>query len=127
MTGTTKQFSIWAACMVASLAAAFAAAGASRANSDAVRCEIAAAKTGGGAAIEALAHADHDLTGTYRLKVSGNGARIDQGGEFDARAGTTATLGSVMLGGSGSSYDVRLEVKASGKTVTCTERVGGWL
>ena len=127
MTVTTKQFSIWAASMVASLAAAFAAVGATQAGSDTMRCEIAAAPSGGMTAIEGLAHAGEAAAGTYRLSISGAGANISQGGEFDALAGETVTLGSAMLGGPGGGYDVKLEVTAGGRTVQCAERVGGWL
>ena len=126
MTGTTKQYSIWAASMVASLAAAFAAAGATQAGSDSLSCEIAARPSGNVTAIEGLAHAGKALNGSYRLTVSGSGTDIRQGGAFGAAAGETARLGSVMLGGTGG-YDVRLEVTADGATVRSGERVGGWL
>lgn len=126
MTVSNKQFSIWAACMVASLAAAFAAAGASQAGSGPAQCEIAAKSSGGMVAIDALAHADGALNGTYRLTVSGNGTNINQAGEFDASAGETVRLGSATLGGSGS-YNVKLDVTAGGVTAQCAERVGGWL
>lgn len=126
MTGTNKPFSIRAACMVASLATAFAAAGAVQASSDSLRCEIATASSNGMTSIEGLAHAAGATAGTYGMTISGNGTDIRQGGEFDARAGQTVTLGSAMLGGSGRSYDVRLEISAGGKTAHCAERVGGW-
>lgn len=123
MTATSKHFSIWAAFMVASLATAFAAAGASQAGSGALRCEIAAEVSGGATRIAGLAYADKALSGSYRLRVSGPGASIDQNGEFDAAAGGSAMLGQVMLGGDARSYDVRLEVKAAGHTASCVERI----
>ena len=127
MTGTNKPFSIWAACMVASLATAFAASGAVQARSDTLRCEIAAGTSDGMISIEGLAHAAAATTGTYGMTISGAGANISQGGDFDAQAGQTVTLGSAMLGGSGRSYDVKLEISAGGATAHCAERIGGWL
>lgn len=124
MTGTNKHFSIWAACMVASLGAAFAAAGASQPDSGPLRCEIVASSSGGMTQIAGLAHAGKALSGSYQLRVSGPGTSINQGGEFDAASGRPATLGSVTLGGSARSYDVRLEVRAGGHTVSCAERIG---
>lgn len=125
MTGVNKQYSIWAASMVASLAAAFAAVGASQAASDRLSCEIAAHPSGGMTAIEGLAHAGESLSGSYRLTISGGGSNIRQGGAFDASAGETVTLGSATLGGSSGGYDVELELTTNGDTVRCDERVGG--
>lgn len=128
MTTSNKQLSILAAGMALVAGAGFAAAGAGTAgDSGPLRCEIVSSASGGMTSIEGVAHSDRPVAGTYQLRVSGPGANISQGGEFDASAGRAATLGSVRLGGSGGSYDVKLEVKAGGHTSSCSERVGGWL
>ncbi len=85
-----------------------------------MRCEIVETKSGGMKGIEARASSHERMTGTYRLVVAGPGANISQGGEFETGAGGSAKLGSVMLGGNGGPYDVRLEVKAGGRTYDCT-------
>lgn len=123
MTGSTKQYSIWAASMVASLAAAFAAVGATQAGSEKMRCEIAANSAHGAVTLEGRAQAGEALAGSYRFEVSGAGTQIRQGGAFGAAAGTTATLGSVRLGGGGP-YEARLEITANGMTVQCAEWTG---
>lgn len=46
MTASNKQFSIWAACMVASLSAALAAASATQATHGPAQCEIAKSSRG---------------------------------------------------------------------------------
>lgn len=123
MTPGTKQYSIWAASMVASLAAAFAAVGASQAGSEKIACEIVANSSRGLVTLEGRALAGEALSGSYSFEVSGTGTRIRQGGPFGAAAGATATLGSVSLGGSGP-YEARLEISANGRTVQCAERTG---
>ena len=119
MTVTTKHYSIWAASMVASLAAAFAAVGATQAGSESLRCEIAANSAHGTVTLEGRAHASQALAGSYSFEVEGAGTRISQGGAFGAAAGATAALGSVRLGGGGP-YEARLTVTADGDTVRCT-------
>lgn len=129
MTGSTKQYSIWAASMVASLAAAFAAVGAvnaSGAGADRMRCEIVASASRGIVTLEGRAEGIEALSGSYRFEVSGTGTQIRQGGPFGAAAGASATLGSVQLGGS-SPYRATLEISADGETVQCAEWTGGTL
>lgn len=120
MTGSTKQYSIWAASMVTSLAAAFAAVGATQAGSEKMHCEIAASSANGIVTLEGRAGGPQALSGSWRFEVSGPGAQVRQGGAFGAAAGQTATLGSVRLGGSGP-YEAKLEVSAGGDTVRCME------
>ena len=125
MSVTNKQFSIWAASMVASLAAAFAAAGASQASNGPALCEIVARSSGGIVAVSALAHAGgNGMTGSYRLTVSGDGTDIRQGGAFAARAGETVRLGSAELDEAGGGYDVKLDVTAGDVTASCAKYVG---
>ena len=120
----TRQISIWAACIAGSFAAAFAAVGASRAGSEPVRCEIVTGSSGGGVFIEALAHADDPMVGTYTLEVTGPGTSISQAGDFEVASARPTVLGSVMLGGGNGSRHVRLEVEGGGHTATCNKAVG---
>lgn len=115
-----KQFSIWAAFMVASLGAAFAAAGASQAGSQ-VQCEIATKSSGGVTVIEGIVHAQKSTTGTYTMKVSGPGANISQGGDFETTADRATVLSSVALSGTGQRID--LDVTAGGETASCSKRL----
>lgn len=128
MTASTTHYSIWAASMVASLAAAFAAVGAVSAGQggDRMRCEIVASAAPGVVTLEGRAVAAAPLSGSYSFEASGPGAQIRQGGPFDAAAGATATLGSVRLGGGGP-YEAKLTVNANGESVQCAHRSGGAL
>ncbi len=45
---------------------------------DPARCEIRVARSGGGVALTALAHADARVAGTYSLRISGGGTDIRQ-------------------------------------------------
>ncbi|HUH76127.1 MAG TPA: curli-like amyloid fiber formation chaperone CsgH [Devosia sp.] len=117
-----KQFSICAALIVAGLGAAFSAASASQAGSQPVQCEIATKKSSGGmTVIEGLVHAPKAISGTYRMKISGPGTNISQGGDFDASAGKPAVLSSIMLSGSG--QRISLDVTADGHTASCSKRL----
>ena len=126
MTGSTKHYSIWAASMVASLAAAFAAVGAvsaAQTGSDKMHCEIVASASGGLVTLEGRVRGTEALSGSYRLDVSGAGTKIRQAGPFGSAADATANLGSVRLGGSGP-YEAKLEISANGGTVQCAEWTG---
>lgn len=123
MTLSSSKMLVLALGATVSLGAGFAAAGGSGSSAAGpLRCEIVAASSGGMTSIEAVALAERALSGSYQLKISGPGANISQGGEFDIASGRKTTLGSAMLGG-GRGYDVRLEVSAGGKTVSCSQRV----
>ena len=91
-------------------------------------CDIEVTEKGGMYALEGILYANVDVSGTYRFSVvsvggSGN-TNIRQGGAFTAASGDEATLGRVMLGGSGAAYEATLEITTFGETVACTERVG---
>ncbi|WP_442880248.1 curli-like amyloid fiber formation chaperone CsgH [Aurantimonas sp. A2-1-M11] len=73
----------------------------------------------------ALAHAEKATRGEYAFRVSGRGTDIRQGGPFAVASGGTALLGTVTLGAGGSGYDADLTVVVDGKTISCSERVGG--
>ena len=87
-----------------------------------LRCEIVASKANGMTRLQGVAHAGSSMTGTYTFRVSGSGANISQGGDFDARAGQAAALSSVTLGGGGG-YNVTLDVRANGASVSCSQRI----
>jgi hypothetical protein len=96
---------------------------------DPVRCEIQANAAGGMIALEGVLHTDKALSGSYLFKVTSSGgagrSNIQQGGYFSAGPDAPATLGTVMLGNSGGTFDASLEVMANGTTVACAEKVGG--
>ena len=123
MTISSSKMLLLALGATVSLGAGVAAAGGSGSEAAGpLRCEIVTASSGGMTSIEAIALSERAASGSYRLKISGPGANISQGGEFDIVSGRKTTLGSAMLGG-GRGYDVRLEVTAGGRTVSCSERV----
>ncbi|UVK41990.1 hypothetical protein BPNPMPFG_003615 [Mesorhizobium sp. AR07] len=94
-----------------------------------VRCEIRATPESGMVSLEALAHANRNLSGTYSFHVESTGrsggTNIEQGGAFSAAPGKPATLSAVTLDAKAAVYDAKLEVTVDGKSVGCTERVGG--
>jgi hypothetical protein len=94
-----------------------------------VRCEIRVTPEGGMVSLEALAHTDTNLSGTYSFHVESagrtGGTNIEQGGAFSAAPGRPATLGTVTLDAKGGIYDAKLEVTVGGKSIGCAERVGG--
>jgi hypothetical protein len=93
-----------------------------------VRCEIRVTPEGGMVSLEALAHADRNVSGTYSFHVEGagrtGGTNIKQGGAFNAAPGKPATLGTVTLDAKGAVYDARLEVTVDGKSIGCAKQVG---
>jgi hypothetical protein len=97
--------------------------------SDTARCEIKATQQGSMISLDGKLFADSDVSGSYRLQVTSVGGsgntNIRQGGGFSARAGDEVTLGRVMVGGSGATYDASLEVTAGGETFKCSERIAG--
>ncbi|WP_214477336.1 curli-like amyloid fiber formation chaperone CsgH [Mesorhizobium sp. dw_380] len=94
-----------------------------------VRCEIRVTPDGGMVSLDALAHADRGISGTYSFHVESagqtGGTNIEQSSAFSAAPGKPATLGTVTLDAKGADYDAKLEITADGKSVGCTERVGG--
>ena len=94
-----------------------------------VRCEIRATPDGGMVSLEALAHTDRNVSGTYSFHVESagrtGGTNIEQGGAFSAAPGKPATLGTVTLDAKGTVFDAKLEVTVDGKSIGCAERVGG--
>ncbi len=92
-------------------------------------CEIGVKSAGGTVRLDALVNADKAVAGSYTFRVEktggGGSSTINQGGDFDAKAGETATLSSVSLGGKGAAFKATLIVNAGGKSVTCTKQAGG--
>ncbi|MGX7873451.1 curli-like amyloid fiber formation chaperone CsgH [Mesorhizobium sp. ORM6] len=94
-----------------------------------VRCEVSVTPEGGMVSLEALAHADRNMSGTYSFHVESagrtGGTNIEQGGPFSAAPGKPAALGTVTLNAKDAVYDARLEITVDGKSIGCAERVGG--
>ncbi|WP_192177388.1 curli-like amyloid fiber formation chaperone CsgH [Mesorhizobium amorphae] len=94
-----------------------------------VRCEIRATPDGGMVLLEALAHTDRNVSGTYSFHVESagrtGGTNIEQGGAFSAAPGRPATLGIVTLDAKGGVFDAKLEVTVGGNSISCAERLGG--
>ncbi len=94
-----------------------------------VRCEIQAIPDNGGIILEGLVHADTPVKGSYRFQVvttsrAGN-SNVSQGGYFSAGPDDAMTLGKVMVGNHGATYDINLEVTMGGETVECVRRIDG--
>ncbi len=99
-------------------------------DSGTISCEIHETATRTGVALEGLVMAKTAVDGSYRFKISASGSSgnsdINQGGEFSAKPKSPVSLGSVMLGGSGT-YDARLELTIDGRTIHCSKRIRGTL
>lgn len=123
MTHTNKRFIGAAAMLLIGLGAGVAGIGASQASASdgPLSCAIETSRSGGMVAIESVATSDRAVIGSYSFSVRGGGTNIRQGGEFEAAAGETVTLGQVMLGGGG--YDLKLEVSAGGRSASCSQRI----
>jgi hypothetical protein len=105
------------------LAGCGAAAGTGTAQAEPLRCEIVAKSSGGSTRLEAVAHADRSVRGSYSFHVSSSGpsgsSNIRQGGEFEAGPGRSPTLGVASFGGS---YTARLELTANGRKSACERK-----
>lgn len=91
-------------------------------------CEIRTTQQGSMISLDGVFVADAAVSGSYKLQITsasgGGNTNIRQGGGFSAQAGEEVTLGRVMVGGYGASYDASLEVEAGGETLKCSERIG---
>ncbi|MER9947707.1 curli-like amyloid fiber formation chaperone CsgH [Mesorhizobium sp. M0047] len=94
-----------------------------------VRCEIRATPEGDMVSLEALAHANKSVSGTYSFHVESaartGSTNIEQGGAFSTAPGKPATLSAVTLDAKGGVYDARLELTVDGKSISCAEQFGG--
>lgn len=94
-----------------------------------VRCEIRVTPEGDMVSLEALAHADRKVSGSYSFHVESagrsGGTNIEKGGAFSAAPGKPATLGAITLDAKGAIYNAKLDVTVDGKSIGCAERVGG--
>ncbi len=123
MTHTNKRVIGAAAMLLIGLGAGVAGIGSSQASASdgPLSCAIETSRSGGMVAIESVAKSQRAVTGSYSFSVRGGGTNIRQGGEFEAGAGETVTLGQVTLSGGG--YDLKLEVSAGGRTASCSQRL----
>ncbi len=99
------------------------------ANHEPVRCEIQAIPDNGGIILEGLVHTESQIKGSYRFQVvttsrAGN-SNVSQGGYFSAGPDDPMTLGKVMVGNRGATYEINLEVTAGGETFECARHIDG--
>jgi hypothetical protein len=96
--------------------------------SEPTTCEIKAASNGGMLALQGVVHAGIALSGSYQMRVSGQGpggsSNLNQGGQFNAGAGEAVTLGQMMVDNSGGTYDVRLSIDTNAGRIDCQGRFG---
>lgn len=119
---TATPLAVLGSALLMACTAGAAGSGQSSANASSPACEIVTRNLGGMTVIESVVTSRTALSGSYTLRVSGNGANIRQGGEFDAVANERTVLGKVSLGGSARAYDIDLQVEAGGKTIPCKTR-----
>ncbi|WFS04328.1 curli-like amyloid fiber formation chaperone CsgH [Rhizobium tumorigenes] len=95
---------------------------------DAQICEIKATPAGGMVRLDAFAHADEHLYGTYSFQVEKSGgsgrSTTSQSGDFDARAGKAELLSSVTLDSRGDTYKVMLDIMSGTRSFRCTQQIG---
>lgn len=112
-----------AALAVGALALAGAAAQANGNASD-LDCGIHTQTERGMLTVEGVVTSPVAMEGEYRfsLKSSGGGgsSNINQGGQFSIAAGTSASLGQVMVN-AGSAVDVEFTVSSGGKEFDCSD------
>lgn len=97
---------------------------------DPVHCEIQVETRGGMMQLTGVVHTDEALSGRYSFTVKSasrsGSTNISQGGAFSANANKPTTLGMVMLSAN-DTYDVELDVSASGHAFDCSDRLGNVL
>lgn len=111
--------------LLGATSAAFAGPAVTRSGEAPVRCELDVSRRGRTVELTALVHAEKATRGEYAFHVSGQGTDIRQGGPFAIALGGTEQLGRVTLGAGGSGYDADLAVVVDGKTISCSDQVGG--
>lgn len=125
MTKRNSMLLGWAASIVIGMTAGAAAIGTGNEMANApFSCEIEQSRSGGMILVESVVTSDTRSSGHYSFTLRGPGTNISQGGAFEAGPGETLSLGTVMVGANGTTYDAELEVNASGQSLTCTRRIG---
>jgi hypothetical protein len=124
----TRHGVVVAALAALGVAAAIAQPGeAARSAPGSLTCDIEVSRSGGMVELQALVSAPRETSGSYRLRVvksgGGGSANIDQSGGFSVDGGSSV-VSTVNLGGGGS-YTAKLSVTADGRTIECSQRVGG--
>jgi len=104
--------------------------GASQANAASTgdtRCQIQATAQNAMTSIEGVINSPTALSGSYQFEVIASGpggsSNINQGGAFQAPAGSPVTIGKVMLGNPGATYDVKLIINSSDGAFNCADRI----
>jgi len=94
-----------------------------------LRCEIQRISPGEMTSLQGVIETDKAVSGTYEFRVvsSGRGGQsnVRQGGAFSATSGGVVKLASIMVGGSGTSFDASLEITLNGKTIECSDSRSG--
>lgn len=90
-------------------------------------CAIETLSTSGATVLTGIARGLEGETGQYRLMLKGGDGRnrtsTSQGGAFSIGAAGEARTGTVRLSSSGV-YDADLQISLSGKTYSCSKRIG---
>lgn len=84
-----------------------------------VACAVTIASSGGNLIIEGVVEGREAVSGNYHLRVSRSGSLMNQGGPFSVAAGSTATLGRVMMNGPASAIDAELTLTVNGRELSC--------
>ncbi len=130
MLNNHKLISAGTAALILGLGTAGASTGAgqSTSTSDPVHCEIQTSTGRGMTTMEGLVFTDAKISGSYQFRVMSSGrsgnSNIRQGGNFTATPDNPVTLGKIMLGNRGASYNATLKVTVNGTTIKCDEHVG---
>ena len=89
-------------------------------------CELRAERSGRIVELEGLVHVSRAVSGSYRLRVmqngSGGSSQINQSGEFDVRAGSASSLGTVSLLAAPGTYTATLTVQWDDGSFDCVAK-----
>ncbi|PVH29321.1 curli-like amyloid fiber formation chaperone CsgH [Pararhodobacter oceanensis] len=89
------------------------------------RCEISLERVQGGTMIEGRVTSDTTINGSYTMAItsrsSGGSTTIRQSGDFQATPGTPAILSETRMMGAPGNHDVDLDVRVSGRALSCDQ------
>jgi hypothetical protein len=109
------------------IAGAMGANQATAASTGDTRCQIQASANNSMTTIEGVINSPTALSGSYQFEVVASGpggsSNINQGGAFQAPAGSPVTIGKVMLGNPGATYDVKLVISSNDGAFNCADRI----
>lgn len=91
-----------------------------------VTCGIDAVESGAMIAIDAAFRSDVATTGSYQFRVASSGpggsSNISQGGNFEAGANDTVSLGKVTIN-KDAQYEIDFSVTANGVSLDCSKDI----